>query len=182
MLALNFLKELYFKRNEKSNKLEKIGAFFEVLANNFLYLNCLIQPSHNLIVLCLWSLKEKLFSLIFEKNKKTLIVFESKENLIFFFNVISWSCYFSQGNSNSLNTIQVSSGFVGVNNLNELLVGILILLVTYSSILYWFFIMIKYFILFLNEFQSNQRYFINIIFRLLILNFKRRFLKSRFSI
>lgn len=84
-------------------------------------------------------------------TKKRRILFGTIENNLFFYHFIGWSCYFAQGNSNSLNTIQISSGLVGINELNQILICILLISVTYSSNIYWFLIMCKNVILFEKE-------------------------------
>jgi hypothetical protein len=102
-------------------------------------LNALIQPTHNLLILCAFFLKKCfLRNLIFDSSFKIY----SKLNLIFifyFYICVSQAGFFSQGNSNSLNTIQISSGFVGINKLNEAIVALLLFGSTYASKIYWLF-------------------------------------------
>ena len=59
-------------------------------------------------------------------------------NYFYIFCVITQSSYFTQGNSNSLNTVQISSGMVGINYMNEALIALLLLSATYASHVYWF--------------------------------------------
>jgi hypothetical protein len=63
----------------------------------------------------------------------------SFKNYFYFYYIITQACYFTQGNSNSLNTIQVSSGLVGINQINEIVVAMLLISATYSSNICWFF-------------------------------------------
>ena len=118
---------------------------FDMLSKYWLLFNCLIQPISNLIVLSLWQIKEYLIS-------TTIISFKAKQepnvsndlfrNLLFYI-IIGQMCFFSQGNSNSLNTIQISSGLVGINEMNMLVVGILMFSATYAANIFWYFVMIK---------------------------------------
>lgn len=107
----------------------------DLLAKYWIVFSCLIHPTHNLIVLAIWQTEEFLI------NKFLFQIYESLDksalNLMFFYLITSQSCYFSQGNSNSLNTIQISSGFVGINEMNMFLIGLLLVLATYSSNIYW---------------------------------------------
>ncbi len=64
-------------------------------------------------------------------------------------------CYFSQGNSNSLNTIQVSTGLVGLNETNMFISGFLMFSATYSSNIYWFLISMKH--LFYEKMTNEER-------------------------
>ena len=140
----------------------KFKLIVEKLCNYFIYLICLLQPTHNLVLLLLWQLKEHyLDKLIFSlslvnvkfsysaklddnqldsntRHKLTLV------ELFFFLTIISQACFFTQGNSNSLNTVQISSGFVGVNHYSAPLVGSLIFIATYSSNLFWFLFLLKH--------------------------------------
>lgn len=116
---------------------------FESIGNFWLLLNCLIHPTHNIITLLLWQIKE------FIINKYIHEIFGelnySNFNIFCFYLITSQSCYFSQGNSNSLNSVQVSSGFVGINQMNMTLIGFLIFSATYSSNVYWFLASLKHF-------------------------------------
>jgi len=121
-------------------------------------LNCLIQPAHNIIVIAIWTIKKSFFKKCLTKNetdkneKKDLHgkyddkwrrKFTLNEIILFYF-IISQSCYFTQGNSNSLNTIPIQSGLVGVNYLNELIVALLITSATYSANIFWHFAFIEF--------------------------------------
>jgi ethanolaminephosphotransferase len=97
------------------------------LAHSWLLLQCLIQPGHNLIVLSLWNLKAFLLA-------RQVSSVES----FYFFYIISNACHFTLGNSNSLSTIPIQSGFVGVNEMSELTVAALLLSATFASTVYWF--------------------------------------------
>ena len=130
----------------------KIEELFQILAKNWILLNCLIQPAHNLILVVLWNLKSVLLKFIlrqissngFSKLPKESNDFLDLKNYFYLFYIIMQSCYFTQGNSNSLNTIQISSGMVGINYINEPLIVLLLLSATYSSHVYWFFELVQY--------------------------------------
>ncbi len=124
---------------------------FGFIANHWLLLNCLIHPTQNLIVLAIWQTKEFIL-----KRYLIMICSELKETICImcFYFVISQSCYFSQGNSNSLNTVQVSSGFVGINEMNIVIVGILLISATYSSSIYWFLCSVRH----LLQINNSNRY------------------------
>lgn len=144
--------DLDASESEKYNliKYEKLGDYFKLISKYWLLLNCLIQPTHNLIVLSLWSLKSYLVKTVLNdlsmNNLNLLAVNENQSydlvsfrNYFYFYYIITQACYFTQGNSNSLNTIQVSSGLVGINQINEIVVAILLISATYSANIYWFF-------------------------------------------
>ena len=51
---------------------------------------------------------------------------------------IGWFTYFAQGNSNSLATIDIAAGYIGLDqNYSPILVGILTSLATFSGPLFW---------------------------------------------
>jgi hypothetical protein len=99
-----------------------------VTINIWILLNLLIQPTHNTIVISLWVLLRSCLA---------HVDFISPLDSIDFFYVIAKSGYFSLGNSNNLNTIQVHSGMVGINELNEPIVAVLLFSSTFSSIVFW---------------------------------------------
>ncbi len=125
------------KRHKQLAILSKSKDLFKILASNWLLLNCLIQPTHNLILLALWMLKKHLLNNLFNREDKLIDQFSYF--IYFYFITTSHSCFFSQGNSNSLNTIQISSGLVGINSLNEGLIAVLMFSATYASTFFWFF-------------------------------------------
>lgn len=102
--------------------------FLQVTINVWILLNLLIQPTHNTIVISLWVLLRSCLA---------HVGFISPLDSIDFFYVIAKSGYFSLGNSNNLNTIQVHSGMVGINELNEPIVAVLLFSSTFSSIVFW---------------------------------------------
>ena len=104
---------------------------FDTICEHFLFLQCLIQPSHNVLTISLWSLKAKLI-------KKLILSVKNIYVLSFFYYTISQACYFTQGNSNSLTTLQVSSSLVGLNEFNQVISAILLFTATYASQIYWF--------------------------------------------
>lgn len=104
----------------------------EIVFEFFLNIIILIQPSHNLILIFLWQTKWYLLKDLL-KSIKTL----TNLNLAFLIVTMIRSGYFSIGNSNSLSTVLVSSGFIGVNQMNEIIIGALIFISTYSSHIFW---------------------------------------------
>ena len=101
---------------------------FETISFHIILLNGLIQPSHNLILIAL-QLSKSFYMRKLLKNCESL----NEVNLLYLHLSVAQSNYFSQGNSNSLNTVQVSSGFVGLNEVNLVLSGILIFIATYYT-------------------------------------------------
>ena len=128
------------------NGSKRFDDIFDILAKYWLLFNCLIHPTHNLIVLALWQFKEyilhKYINHIYNAFNEEKSRFHY--NIMFFYLIINQSCYFTQGNSNSLNTIQVASGFVGINEMNMFIVGLLLTSATYSSNIYWWLISVKH--------------------------------------
>jgi len=130
--------------SEKSQliSLSRTQLFFTVLAKYWILFNCLIQPTHNLILICLfWDLKALLLRKILwiDPLKSTEV-----KNYLYMFFIITQSSYFAQGNSNSLNTVQISSGLVGINYINEPIIAFLLISATYSSHVYWFLVQNEY--------------------------------------
>ena len=167
ILTLNMIIEFirHFKKfkDKKDCSINlKINVVSCVLENYWLILNCLLQPSHNLIVLTIWKIKEMIIfsSLNFDYNLKDK---NNKKDsfdivkMVLFYNVIGRSCFFTQGNSNGVTTLLVSSGFVGVNSLNMFLVAIVVFFVTYSSNIFWLFCIVKHFTrkIFIDEFSKR---------------------------
>ena len=108
---------------------------FSAFAKNWILFMCLIMPTHNLIVIVFWNIKEFLLKKILCFDSLKLI---ELNNYFYMFFVITQSSYFATGNSNSLNTVHISSGLVGINFINEPLIAFLLLSATYSSHVYWF--------------------------------------------
>lgn len=104
---------------------------YELLIKNWIFYNCLIQPTHNLILMPCWKIVEHLTEKIFFQNRTILI--EGFSNVIIFYQFIGYVGYFSQGNSNSLNTVPIYSGLVGVNEVNEAIIAIKILTCIFSA-------------------------------------------------
>ena len=100
-----------------------------MLANSFLMLNCLVQPSHNLLVILVWQL--------LERTVRSSSVYATRTQLVVFYFVAAKACFFSQGNTNSLNTVPIASGLVGFNSVNEPLVALLIVCATNAAALRW---------------------------------------------
>ena len=100
-----------------------------MLANSFLMLNCLVQPSHNLLVILVWQL--------LERTVRSSSAYATRTQLVVFYFVAAKACFFSQGNTNSLNTVPIASGLVGFNRVNEPLVALLIVCATYAANIYW---------------------------------------------
>ncbi len=123
-IFLSFLITLTSSKSKKTSR-------YDTVCEHFLLLQCLIQPTHNLITICLWSLKAKLFRRLILSIKNVYV-------LSFFYYTISQACYFSQGNSNSLSTLQVSSSLVGLNDFNQIISAFLLFTATYASQIYWF--------------------------------------------
>lgn len=117
------------------NSEQKCGHFFRALSIGWLQLNCLIQPTHNLMVVFMWALKT---SLLTGRRREFFAQGTSQDVFIYFYYVVANAAYFTLGNSNSLNTIPIQSGFVGINRLNEPLVALLLVASTFSSTVYWF--------------------------------------------
>jgi hypothetical protein len=135
------------------SKLTRLNNLFFLLATDWMLFNCLIQPTHNLIVIALWNLIAFMLKSLLHISVNKIIINSphhhilSFDQAIFLYHIISKSCYFSQGNSNSLTTIQISSGFVGINQVNEPIIALLLLCNTYSSNIYWFLIFVEHFTL-----------------------------------
>jgi hypothetical protein len=185
-LVLTTEKKLeYTERQLKS--LIKMSLTIIMLLKYWLYLNFLLQSSHNLIVLTIWSFMNTLLErtmLIntnaFNGHQQYWCEYENKNNeyrnmsknilrksicstnsFAFFYFYLANSCYFAQGNSNSLNTIQISSGLVGLNSVDDLsskiTVAILMLCVTYASNVFWFLSRVNHIILTeLNSLQQQE--------------------------
>ncbi len=122
-ILLSFLLSLFQKKIKTNTN--------DIICEHFLLLCCLIHPPNNLPTICLWSIKAKLINKLILSIKNIYV-------LSFFYYTISQACYFTQGNSNSLNTLQVSSSLVGMNEFNQVTSAILLFISTFSSQIYWF--------------------------------------------
>lgn len=147
---MNIFKNIFHTKTE--SKLTKLNNLFSLLGTDWILFNCLIQPTHNLIVITIWNLIAFfLKSLLHVNIGKNIMINSSNhyklsfDQALFFYYILSKSCFFSQGNSNSLTTIQISSGFVGINQVNEPIIALLLLCNTYSSNIYWFFVFMEHF-------------------------------------
>ena len=94
-------------------------------------LSVLLSKPHNIPVIAFNILMEKL----------VFFVLESKSTRTKYFMVIyltlALSGFYSTGNSNTISTIDVSSGYVGLTAYNPLVVGVFILVNTYSIYMFW---------------------------------------------
>ncbi|XP_053394935.1 GPI ethanolamine phosphate transferase 2-like [Mercenaria mercenaria] len=63
--------------------------------------------------------------------------------------------FFQQGNSNSISTVDVSAGYVGLQDYQPVLVGLLLFCSTYAGPIYWLISLVKY-ILLLRVEQDNM--------------------------
>lgn len=143
LLFINLLESLFKISKTTHNSKRKsilMFSFFDTTANYWLLFNCLIHPTANLFVLSLWQLKEYLLGISFSLFNSN----GSQIKALFFYMIVNQMCFFSQGNSNSLNTIQVSTGMVGLNEMNMIVSGLLMICSTYSSNIYWTLIIMKH--------------------------------------
>lgn len=109
---------------------KKAKNILKTILNSWILFQLLIQPSHNTILVSSWLLLDYCFSSPFFQ---TIL----GEYQVYFFYLTAQFSHFAMGNSNNLNTIQVYSGMVGVNELNETLVGVLMTSSTFSAIIFW---------------------------------------------
>lgn len=144
---------------KRGNTTRVIRSFhiLQILANFWLLFNCLIQPSTNLLVLALWQIKEYLLITTFLSFNSSLNATGTRSytKTIFFYIIINQMCYFSQGNSNSLNTIQVSTGLVGITETNMFVSAFLMFSATYASNIYWFLVSLKH--LYYEKMNNEER-------------------------
>ena len=145
-LSFNLFKVIV-KQKEKSHSAAYFYTIFDAISKFWLLFNCLIQPTPNLLVMSLWQIKEHLLGLIISDLIASIERQKLENNftlILCFYTIVGQMCYFSQGNTNSLNTIQISSGLVGINELNMLVVAFLMLASTYGSNIYWYFVTLKH--------------------------------------
>ncbi len=133
------------RQTSSRDQVPVILMLLESLGNYWLLFNCLIQPTSNLIVVALWQVKENLLANILTLVRPNSLL-ENTNKTAFFYLIVNQMCFFSQGNSNSLNTLQVSSGLVGINQINMFVSGFLMFCSTYSSHFYWCTITVKHLI------------------------------------
>jgi len=132
-------------RTSARHKIPGIFMLLEAIGNYWLLFNCLIQPTSNLLVFALWQVKESLLTNILALVRPGSLL-ENTSRSVFFYIIVRQMCFFSQGNSNSLNTLQVSSGLIGLNEMNMFVSGLLMFCATYSSNFYWCTITLKHLI------------------------------------
>ena len=157
-MVYNLIKTVrYDFKQSRTPRVNRSFYILHILTNIWLLFNCLIQPTTNLLVLVLWQIKEYLLMTTFLSFNSSLNSTGTKSytKSVFFYIIINQMCYFSQGNSNSLNTIQVSTGLVGLNETNMFISGFLMFSATYSSNIYWFLISMKH--LFYEKMTNEER-------------------------
>lgn len=103
----------------------------------WLILTSLLSRVENIPLIALNILLEEL---LFNSIKWTLSS-QSWNIFVMTYNILGICSFFSQGNSNSISTIDVSSGFVGLESYNLVIVGSLVVCNTYSLYILWFLMM-----------------------------------------
>ncbi|XP_076360999.1 phosphatidylinositol glycan anchor biosynthesis class G [Tachypleus tridentatus] len=113
-------------------KLKNITCAWNRLILGWVLLSCLLHRSHNIPMFALLVCEEQITWMIFRGLTKNITVLTT----VYFW--MGMASFFFQGNSNSLSTIDVSSGYVGLTSYNPILVGTLMVCNTYSTFLLWF--------------------------------------------
>ncbi|XP_067027417.1 GPI ethanolamine phosphate transferase 2-like isoform X1 [Acropora muricata] len=125
------------RNNEKEQTLKKytreISVPIEGLASGFLLLQVLLQRPHNAAMLAVFVVQENLINEILWKSEKMAWV------MIVSSLWMGHAMYFSLGNSNSLASVDISAGYVGLEDFVPSLMLILTYFSTYCGPCLWMF-------------------------------------------
>lgn len=125
-----FLPDYYLAKSRSVKPMSSLRTLCTV----WVLLSCLLLKVHNIPLLTLHILMEKL---LYYANHWIWKGEKSKTSLIISYLCFAQSAFYSQGNSNTLSTIDVSSGFIGIDSYNPFIVGCLMVVATYSFFVYW---------------------------------------------
>ncbi|KAL4236584.1 hypothetical protein ACF0H5_004969 [Mactra antiquata] len=113
--------------------------FTESLQNAWILVMFLLLRSHNCILVAMMIVQEKLIAEFI--IKKTNIPSHYLAILCWW---VGQASFFYQGNSNSMSSIDVSSGYIGLQDYNPIIVPLLLFSATYVGPIYWFIAMVKF--------------------------------------
>ncbi|XP_067141629.1 GPI ethanolamine phosphate transferase 2 [Centruroides vittatus] len=99
------------------------------LVHCWIVFSIVLHRPHNIMIVACVILQEKLVA--------KLLATKSIESITIVYMWMAMCAFFYQGNSNSLSTIDVSAGYLGISSYHPVLVGILIASNTYSGIVFW---------------------------------------------
>ncbi|XP_048757530.2 GPI ethanolamine phosphate transferase 2-like isoform X2 [Ostrea edulis] len=105
-------------------------GFTNVCLTAWTLLHVLLMKSHNIILVALMTVQQYVLS----QSKLVL----SPSAAVVYYMWMGRSAFFSQGNSNSIATVDVGAGYVGQRDYNAVPVAILLALATYAGPIYWF--------------------------------------------
>jgi len=122
------------RNNEKKQEyIREISVPFEGLVSGFLLLQVLLQRPHNAAMLAVFVVQENLINEILWKSEKMAWV------MIVSSLWMGHAMYFSLGNSNSLASVDISAGYVGLEDFVPSLMLILTYFSTYCGPFLWMF-------------------------------------------
>ncbi|BFY99169.1 hypothetical protein BsWGS_02209 [Bradybaena similaris] len=101
------------------------------VAATFLCFMCLVLRPHNMVVVALMSLVEQMM---------TPVVIRSRMHPTYILLYCLWmgqAFFFFQGNSNSLSTVDLTTGYTGLEEFTPAVTGPLLALATYSGAIFW---------------------------------------------
>lgn len=101
------------------------------LSTAWVLLFALLSKSRDLPLVALIIIQERLAQELVWKQNMSLTI----RNITYFW--LGMCAFFYQGNSNMLSTIDIASGYVGLTEYHEILVGLLIYCHTYAGLIFW---------------------------------------------
>ncbi|XP_076075722.1 GPI ethanolamine phosphate transferase 2, catalytic subunit-like [Mytilus galloprovincialis] len=134
-LLLYILVSVWNKFQHDKAKYYKISS--EVHTAFILLLLVLSRP-HNIILVAMMVVQDLLIELHIWPNLKFSI-----SDWTLYFLWMSQGTFFYQGNSNSISTVDVSAGYIGLHDYQPIIVGCLLTLSSYGGIIFWMLSLLK---------------------------------------
>ena len=116
------------------NQISKLSCL-RIFSTAFVLLSALLLRADLIPLLGLNVLTEKLMHHVFPARDK------SQLPLVIVYLTAGTSAFYAQGNSNSISTIDISSGYIGLQSYHLILVSLLVVLSTYALFIYWIIMM-----------------------------------------
>ena len=115
------------------DQIKKLSCL-RILSTCLVLVSCLVLRVEFIPLFGLNILVEKLLyhCVVQESSSKKVV-----HHLIIMYVTLAFSSFYSQGNSNSISSIDTSSGYIGLESFNLILVSLLVILSTYAGFLYW---------------------------------------------
>ncbi|KAJ8307671.1 hypothetical protein KUTeg_014775 [Tegillarca granosa] len=129
-MLLSFLTLLKQKREKKQKNISL--EFIVTLHKSWILLMTLLVRPHSIPMVAIITIQEYIISRYISRNMQLPITF-----LTLYYLWMGKASYFYQGNSNSISTVDVSAGYIGLDDYQPVIVAVLLCLSTYAGIVFW---------------------------------------------